>query len=190
MFWRTFHSINEDLAFAFGFSMNILLLIVIKKVEIRSLQKYNVLLIQCCCIDMLQIITCFIVKPVVVFHKKNLYLLSNGLLRPIGGEIEMIGIISWAVFVSFCICSMPISFIFRYRIVCSHANISKGFYMISLIVAFCGALLFGVIGWKFHYLDNHNNAYLAELYFPWLMADDKGKVKAASVCPAVGSMHF
>ena len=184
-FWRTLHSISEDVAFVFGFSLNMLLLIIIKKVEVRSLKKYNVLLLQCCYIDIFLIVTNFITKPVIVFHQKSIYSLSNGFLRPIGGPIEMIGILSWITSICFCICSMPVSFILRYRVVCLHKEISKVFYITSLFIAFLGSSFFAVIGWKFHYLDNRDKAYLAENKFAWLMADDEGKVKIASVCPAV-----
>ena len=183
-FWRSFHFVNECIAFICGFSLNILLLIVIKKVEIRAMKKYNILLFQCCCVDMLQVILSFSVKPVVVVQHKNLYFLSNGFFRRIGGWIEMIGIIFWSISVFFCINSMPVSYIFRYKTVCLNTKISKRFYMISLIVAFFSASTFGMLMWKFHYLDNRNTVNKEEA-FSWLMADDTGKVKAASVCLTV-----
>ena len=182
--------INEDVAFFFGFTLNILLLVIIKKIKVNSIQKYNILLLQCCCIDMFQVFTSFITKPVLVFDKRNMYYLTNGFLRPIGGRIEMLGIIFWTVSVCFCICSMPVSYIFRYRIVCLSAEISKGFYITSLFAALSGPLIYGVFIWKFHYLDNQHLTYLAEEAFPWLMADDEGKVKAASVCPAVSFLKY
>ena len=181
-FWRSFHRINEDVVFPFSFGLNILLLIIIKNVKVPSLKKYNILLFQCCCIDMYQCIITFIVKPVTVMHQRSLYYLSNGFLRPIGGPIEMVGIIMWSTSVFLCICSMPVSFVFRYRIVCLNQQITNKFYFISLSVALCNVFIFGMILWKFHYLDNKNMTYLAEKNFPWLMADDEGKVKAASVC--------
>ena len=46
----------------------------------------------------------------------------------------------------------------------------------------------GVMVWKFHYVDGREMAYLAE-DFSWLMADDKGEVKAASVCCNVSTVH-
>ena len=184
-FWRNFHLINEDLVFPIGFSLNILLLILIKKVQVKGMKQYNVLLFQCCCIDMYQCIITFIVKPVTVMHERSLYYLSNGFLRPIGGPIEMLGIIMWSTSVFLCICSMPISYIFRYRTVCLNREISNRFYIVSLSIAFVNITIFGMILWKFHYLDNQNITYLAEKNFAWLMADDEGKVKAASVCPAV-----
>ena len=184
-FWRTFHSINEDLAFFCGLNLNLLLIIIIYKIKVKSMQKYNILLLQCCCIDLFQVIISFIVKPVVVVHKKSLYYLSNGFLRPVGGNVEMLGIISWSTSVFFCINSMPISYVFRYRTVCLNTRISKMFYVISLIVAFLSASTFGMAIWKFHYLDNRHLTYMAEQGFPWLMADNEGKVKAASVCPTV-----
>ena len=186
-FWRTFHSINEDLAFVFGFSLNVLLLAVIKVIKVKGLEKYNILLFQCCCIDLFQVFISFIVKPVIVIHNKSEYFLSNGFLRPIGGWLEMITIITWSTSVFFCINSMPISYIFRYRMLCLNKIISREFYVFSLIVAFCSASSFGIIVWKFHYLDYRHMAYLAEKSFPWLMADDEGKVKAASVCLVVSS---
>ena len=189
-FWRTFHSINEDLAFVFGFSLNVLLLIIIKRVEVKSMKKYNILLLQCCCVDMLQVVSSFVVKPVIVIHEKSLYYLSNGILRPIGGPVEMLGIITWTISVFFCINSMPVTYVFRYRTVCLNATISKTFYISSLIMAFLSASTFGIIQWKFHYLHNKNMTYLAENNFGWLMADDEGKVKAASVCFAVSFTQF
>src|SRR5690606_30839962 len=137
------------------------------------------------CVDLLQVFVSFIVKPVTVMYKKSEYFLSNGFLRPIGGPIEMIGIALWTVSVFFCINSMPVSFIFRYRTLCLNTTISKKFYIASLIAAFLSASTFGIIVWKFHYLDNKDLTYLAEKSFPWLMADDEGKVKAASACPGV-----
>ena len=184
-YWREFHSINEDLAFFFGVTLNILLLIVIKKVKVKSIHNFNILLLQCCGIDMFQVITSFIVKPIIIVYGKSEYLLSNGLLRPIGGEIEMIGIICWKVSMCFCICSMPVSYIFRYRTVVLNVEIHKGFYIISLVTAFFSASIYGVIIWKFHYLDNHHLTPLAEKGFSWLIADNEGKVKASSVCPGV-----
>ena len=180
-FWRTFHAVNETIAFVFGFGLNILLLIVIHRVKIKAMQKYNILLLQCCCVDILQVITSFIVKPILVIHSKSLYYLSNGFLRSIGGDIEMLGICLWTTSVFFCINSMPVTYVFRYRTVCLNATISKTFYISSLIMAFLSASTFGMIQWKFHYLDNKNMTYLAENNFGWLMADDEGKVKAASV---------
>ena len=187
--WRTFHEINEDLASLFGFILNLILLTVIKTIKLKSLQKYNIVLIQCCCVDMFLVLTSFIVKPVVVFHKKNEYFLSNGFLRPIGGTIEVLGIYLWATSVFFCISSMPVSYIFRYRTVCLNAQISTKFYVTSLLIAMFTASTTGVIFWKFHYIDGREMAYLAEESFPWLMADDEGKVKAASVCPGVSILY-
>ena len=184
-FWRRFHEINEDLASVLGFSLNLILLIIIKTIKVRSLQNYNILLIQCCCVDMFLIVTSFIVKPVIVFHKRNEYLLSNGLLRSFGGSIEMVGICLWSTAIFFCISSMPVSYIFRYRTVCLNAQISKKFYVLSLLIAMFTAFLFGIIIWKFHYIDGRAMTYLAEEGFPWLMADNEGKVKAASACPGV-----
>ena len=184
-FWRTFHGINEDVAFVFGFSLNILLLFIIRQIQVKAMQKYNILLIQCCCIDLFQVFVTFIVKPIIVIHQKSVYLLSDGFLRPIGGCIEMFGIITWATSVFFSINSMPVSFIFRYRTVCLNTEISKKFYIISLIVAFLNASMFGMILLKFHYLDNRHLTYLAEEKLSWLIADDQGKVKAASVSLAV-----
>ena len=187
-FWRKFHHINEDVVFPFGFCLNILLLIVIKKVKVKSMEKYNTVLFQCCCVDLYQNIITFIVKPVTVMHNKSLYYLSNGFLRPIGGPIEMIGIILWSTSVFLCICSMPVSFVFRYRIVCLQEEISKKFYITSLCIALFNVSIFGTILWKFHYLDNKDMTYLAESNFAWLMADEEGKVKAVSVCLSV-SFH-
>ena len=189
-FWRTFHSLNEDFVFVLGFTLNVLLLIVIKKVKIKLMQKYNILLLQWCCVDMFQLLTNFIVKPVTVFHQKSLYYLSNGFLRPIGGLTEVLGICLWATSVCFCICSMPVSFIFRYRIMCLHAEISKKFYILSMIVAFLSASTMGIIVLKFQHIDNHHLVYLAEEGFPWLMADNEGKVKAVCICPAVSLSDF
>ena len=100
----------------------------------------------------------------------------------------MIGIILWSTSVFLCICSMPVSFVFRYRIVCLQEEISKKFYITSLCIALFNVSIFGTILWKFHYLDNKDMTYLAELNFGWLMADEEGKVKAASVCLSV-SLH-
>ena len=185
MLWRTFHTINEDMAFASGLSLNLLLLFLIHKVKIKSMQKYNVLLLQCCCVDMFQIFISFIVKPVVIFHKRNEYFLSNGFLRPIGGWVEMLGITLWTISVFFCINSMPLSYIFRYRTLCLKKEVSKVFYVTSLFIALCSASSFGIIIWKYHYIDNGHLTYMAEEGFGWLMADDEGKVKAASACPGV-----
>ena len=173
------------MAFIFGFSLNVLLLIVIHKIKIKILKQYNILLIQCCCVDLFQVIISFIVKPVVVFYKKDEYLLSNGFLRPIGGWVEMLGVVLWATSVMFCISSMPVSYIFRYRTVCLNAKISAKFYIFSLFIAMLVTSTFAIIVWKFHYIDGREMAYLAEKGFPWLMADDKGEVKAASVCLSV-----
>ena len=186
--WRTLHSINEDVSFSLGFFFNVLLLIVIKKVKVKSMQEYNILLFQCCCVDMFQVMTSFIVKPITVMHNRSEYFLSNGFLRSTGGDIEMLGIVAWITSVFFCIDSMPITFIFRYRTVCLNHGTSKRFYAISLIIAFLIASIFGIIVWKKHYIENGHLAYLAENNFGWLMADDKGKVKAASVCPGVSSL--
>ena len=188
-FWRIFHRINEDFAFACGFSLNVLLLIVITKIQVKSLQKYNILLIQCCCVDMIQVITTFVVKPMAIVHQKNIYYMSNGFLRPIGGWVEMLGIVSWIISVFFCISSMPVSFIFRYRTVVLNAEISKKFYIISLVIVFISASTFGIIIWKFHYLDNRHLTYVAEEPLAWLVADDEGKVKTASVCFAVSFLN-
>ena len=184
-FWRTFHSINEDVAFVSGLSLNLLLLFLIYNVKTKSMQKYNILLLQCCIIDLIQVVMSFIVKPVLVVHKKNLYYLSNGFLRPIGGWVEGLGIAVWTSSVFLSVDSMPVSFIFRYQTVCLHKQISTRFYVISLIVAALSASTFGFVVWKFHYLDHHHLAYMAEEGFAWLMADGNGKVKAASVCPTV-----
>lgn len=189
-FWRKFNSINEDLAFISGFSLNILLLILIKRVKIKAMQKYNIILFQCCCVDILQVVTSFIVKPMTLVHEKSQYFFSNGFLRPIGGPIEMLGIILWATSICFCVASMPVSCVFRYRIVCWDPEISKKFYIISLLVAFFGSSTYGGILWKFHYWDNRNMTYLAEKHFAWLLADDEGKVKAVSVCFAVSFIFF
>ena len=100
----------------------------------------------------------------------------------------MLGITLWTISVFFCINSMPISYIFRYRTLCLNKEVSKKFYVISLIVAICNASSFGIIIWKFHYIDNAQWTYLAEEGIGWLMADDEGKVKAASACPGVSSV--
>ena len=184
-FWRSFHSINEDAAFLLGFSLNILLLIVIKKVRVKSMKKYNILLLQCCIIDLLQVVISFVVKPVVIIHKRTLYYLSNGFLRPVGGVIEMIGIDLWSASVFFCINSMPVSYVFRYRTVCLNAEISTRFYMLSLVIAALSASIYTTVSWKFHFMDNQQLLYTAEKSISWLMADDEGKVKASGVCPGV-----
>ena len=183
--WRTLHSINEDVSFSLGLFLNILLLVVIRKVEVKSMKEFNILLLQCCCVDMFQLLTSFIVKPITVMHNKSEYFLSNGFLRSFGGDTEMLGIILWGVSVFFCIDSMPITFIFRYRAVCLNATTSKGFYVLSLVISFLIASTFGVIVWKLHYIENSHLAHLAEENFGWLIADDEGKVKAASVCLGV-----
>lgn len=189
-FWRTFHSINEDVGFAFGFTLNILLLVVIMRVKVKAMQKYNILLLQCCCIDMFQVIVSFVVKPIIIIDRRNVYFLSNGFLRPIGGWVEMLGIVLWAISVFFCINSMPVSYIFRYRTVCLNATISRKFYIISLTAAFLAASTYGIAIWKLHYSDYHDLTYLAEEGFGWLMADAEGKVKAASISPFVSSLDF
>ena len=184
-FWRKVHNTNENIAFALGFSLNILLLIVIGKVDVQSMQKYNILLLQCCCIDCALVVISFIVKPVIIIHEKNMYHLSDGFLHQIGGDIEMLGISLWGTSICLCVCSIPISFIFRYRIMCLNTEISKQFYMISLTIAFLSASLYGLIIWKFHYINYGHMTYLAEKGFAWIMGDDEGKVKTASVCLAV-----
>ena len=189
-FWRTFHLINEDVAFVLGFTSNLLILIIIKATKVKAMQKYNILLLQCCCIDMFQVMVSFIVKPILVFHKGNMYYLSNGFLRSIGGWIEMSGIILWATSACFCVSSMPISYIFRYRTICLNAEISKTFYVTTLIIAFLSAFSYGINVLKFHYLDNRHLAYLAEDSLSWLIDDSDGRVKAASFCPAVSSVKF
>ena len=181
-FWRNFHNVNENIAFVFGFGLNVLLLIVIKTVKVKAMQKYNILLIQCCCIDLIEVFMSFIVKPVVIIHKQNLYYLSNGLLRPIGGWIEALGIDLWSASVFFCINSMPVSYIFRYRTVCLSTETSKKFYIMSLVIAALSASTFTIISWKFHFMDNRHLLYTAEKSISWLMADDEGKVKAAAIC--------
>ena len=189
-FWRNFHRINEDVAFVLGFTLNVLLLVVIMKIKVKSMQKYNILLLQCCCIDMFQVLTSFITKPVLIFNKRNMYYLTNGFLQPIGGRVEIIGVIFWAVSACFCVCSMPVSFIFRYRTVVLNEKISRTFYITSLLVAFFGPFIYGMYVWKFQYLDNGHNTYLAEDALAWLIADAEGKVKAASFCPAVSLKLF
>ena len=187
-YWRTFHRINEDLVFPLGLSLNILLLIVIKLVKVKSMQKYNRLLFQCCCIDLIQNIVSFVVKPVVIMDKKNIYLLSNGFLRPIGGLVEVIGFNLWQISVFLCMCSIPISYVFRYRTLCFNEEVSSKLYITSLIIATLNSSIFGVIVFKFHYLDNWNKTYLADENIGWLIADDEGKVKALSVCFAVSCL--
>ena len=141
-FWRGLHSINEDVAFVFGSSLNILLLIIIEKVEVRSLKKYNVVLLQCW-IDIFQIITNFITKPV-VFHQESICRKYSNRRAPLlrAWKIDSSPFIriftvffqwwifSWVTSVCFCMCSMPVSFIFRYRTVCLHKEISRMFYII------------------------------------------------------------
>ena len=188
--WRTFNSINEDLAFGFGLSLNLLLLIVIHKVKVVALKKYNLLLLQCCIIDLIQVVISFLVKPVIVIHKRTLYYLSNGFLRPTGGMIEAVGIEAWLFSVFFCIGSMPVAFVFRYRTVCLRATISKKFYITALIIAALNACIYTSVSWKYHFIENRDMLYLAEEGFAWLMADDEGKVKAASACPAVSFLHL
>ena len=140
---------------------------------------------------MIQVITTFVVKPMAIVYQRNIYYLSNGFLRPIGGWVEMLGIVSWLISVLFCISSMPVSFIFRYRTVVLNAKITKRFYIVSLLIVFISASTFGIIVWKFHYLDNRHLTYVDEKYLAWLVADDEGKVKAASVCFAVSFLkHF
>ena len=187
-FWRNFHSFNEDVAFVIGFSLNMLLLFTITKVHAKSMKNYNILLIQCCCVDLIQSFTSFIVKPAIIFHEKNEYFLSNGFLRPIGGDVEMLGITLWAISLFFCINSMPLSYVFRYQTLCLNKEVSKKFYVISLLIALCNASSFGIIIWKYHYIDNRHLTYMAEESFGWLMADDEGKVKAASACPNVNCL--
>ena len=189
-FWRTFHTVNENVVFILGFTLNVLLLIVIKKVKVKAMQKYNVLLIQCCCVDLFQIFISIIVRPVTMSYNNNVYFLTNGFLRRIGGHAEMLGICLWVTSVCFCVCSMPISYVFRYRMMCLKSEISVKFYVISLVLTLPSASAVGAIVWKFHYINNHNLLYLAENGFSWLMADDEGKVKAASICPAVSLNDF
>ena len=189
-FWRNFHSINEDVAFVIGFSLNVLLLFTIAKVHAKSMKNYNILLIQCCCVDLIQSVISFTVKPIVIFHKRDEYFLSNGFLRSIGGWMEMLGLTLWTVSVFFCINCMPLSYIFRYRTLCLNKEISKKFYIISLIMALCSASSFGVIIWKYHYIDNGHLTYMAEEGIKWLMADAEGKVKAASACPGVSISSY
>ena len=184
-FWRTFHAVNENVAFVLGLSLNIILLTVIKKVTVKSMQKYNILLLQCCCIDLIQVFISFIVKPVIVIEQKTLYYLSNGFLRPIGGWVEMLGIDLWSASVFFCINSMPVSYVFRYRTVVLNAEISKRFYILSLIIAALSASVFTIVSWKYHFMENQHLLYTAEKNIAWLMADDEGKVKASGVCPGV-----
>ena len=185
MFWRAFHSINEDVASFLGFTLNILLLFVIKKMNIKAMQQYNILLIQCCVVDLIQVFLSFIVKPVIVIHHKSLYNLTNGFLRPIGGYVEMLGILAWVTSVFFCINSMPVSYIFRYRTLCLHKRISAKFYITSLIVAFFSASTFGIVSWVFHYTKNQHLLFWGETNIAWLMADDDGKVKTAVIYVAV-----
>ena len=184
-FWRKLYNTNENISFALGFSLNILLLIIIRKVDTQSIRKYNILLLQCCCIDCVLGVARFVVKPAIVIHQKNMYHLSSGFLHGIGGDIEMLGISLWGTSICLCVCSMPVSFIFRYRTMCLNTEISKQFYIISLITALLGASLYGLIIWKFHYIDYGHMTYLAEKGFAWIMGDDEGKVKAASVGLAV-----
>lgn len=184
-FWRKFHRINEDLAFAFGFSLNLLLLILIKTIKVKAMQPYNILLLQCCCVDMFQVLTSFIVKPIEIIHEKSEYFLSNGFLRPIGGWVEIVGIALWASAVFLCICSMPLSYIFRYRTVCLNKTMSKKFYIITFSITVFSSSLYGLMVCKFHYIDYGHLAYLAEDKLSWLIADDEGKVNAISFCPAV-----
>ena len=184
-FWRTFHIINEDLAFVAGLILNILLIFVIKKVEVKALHKYNILLLYSGCVNLFQLIVTFIVKPIIVFHENTEYYLRNGFLRSVGGSVEMLGIVLWIVSIFLSINFMPVSYIFRYRTVCLHMETSNKFYTISLIVAFLSASTYGIILWKFHYIDNGHLVYPAEEAFPWLLADSEGKVQAASACPAV-----
>ena len=188
--WRIFHSISEDLAFAFGFTLNTLLLILIMKIKVKSMQQYNILLFQCCCVDMFQVVISFIVKPIVVVYENNEYYLTNGFLRPIGGGVEMLGFVLWGSSVFFCICSMTVSFIFRYITICLEGEISKKFYIISLIVAFLSASSYGVLVWKFYYIDYGHMTYLAEEKLSWLMADDEGKVDAIAIGFIVSYIFF
>ena len=180
-YWRRFHSIGEDLAFAFGFSLNILLLIVIKTIKVQAMKKYNILLFQCCCVDMFQVIISFIVKPIVIVYEANEYYLTNGFLRPIGGFVEMAGFVLWGSSVFFCINSMPVSFIFRYRILCLDSEISKKFYIIALVMAFISASSYGILIWKFYYIDDGHLTYIAEDKLSWLIPDEEGKVKAVAI---------
>ena len=184
-FWRTFHLINEDLAFVFGFVLNILLLVITKKVKVKSLQKYNTLLFQCCCVDMLQVIISIIVKPIIIVQQKNLYYLCNGFLRSTGWPIEAVGICLWTTSVFFCINSMPVSYIFRYRTVVLNAKIHKGFYIISLVTAFFSASTFGALLWTFNSSGNVEIPYSTQKSLSWLIGDDKGKISVASFYPAV-----
>ena len=184
-YWRTFHSVNEDVAFVIGFCLNMLLLFTTTKIHVKAMQNYNILLIQCCCVDLIQSFTSFIVKPLVIFHEKNEYFLSNGFLRPIGGWVEMLGITIWVTSLFFCVNSMPVSYIFRYRTLCLNVQISNKFYICSLAVALLSASTYGFVVWKYHYMDYGHLAYTGEKGLAWLLADDEGKVKAASFCPAV-----
>ena len=183
--WTTFHRVNEDLAFFFGLSLNILLLFSIKTIRIRAMRKYNILLFQCCCIDMFQVIITFVVKPTVAFYDKKAFILTNGFLRPIGGWIEVLGIGLWTVSMCLCISSLPVSYVFRYRTVVLNVDISKTFYVTSLIIAFLVSSVYGMFFYKFHYMDSHHLTYLAEAYFPWLANDKDNKVKAVSLCSTV-----
>ena len=185
-----FHAINENLAFISGSSLNILLLIIVTRVRIKAMKNYNVLLLQCCFVDLIQVVISFIVKPVIVIHKRTLYYLSNGFLRPIGGVIEAVGIEAWSASVFFCISSMPVAYIFRYRTVCLSAEISPRFYILSLILAVLNSSIYTLISWKYHYNENRHLLYLAESSFPWLMADDEGKVQASGICPGVSISLF
>ena len=184
-FWRTFHTINEDVAFVIGFTLNMILLFTTTKIHAKAMQNYNILLVQCCCVDLIQSISSFIVKPVVIFHQKTEYFLSNGFLRSTGGSVEMIGITIWVTSLFFCMCSMPVSYVFRYRTLCLNSQISNTFYISSLTIALLCASTYGLVVWKFHYLDYGYLSYMAEDGLAWLMADNEGKVKAASVCPVV-----
>ena len=57
-------------------------------------------------------------------------------------------------------------------------------------MAFLSASTYGIAIWKFHYSDYYELRYLAEEGFGWLLADDEGKVKAASISPFVSFLYL
>ncbi|KAE9547876.1 hypothetical protein FO519_008913 [Halicephalobus sp. NKZ332] len=145
------------------------------------MKKFSYLLLQCCCIDFLLSIITFIVKPVITIYESRMYNLTGGYLRAFGGVVEMLGITIWQIFFFFTICSMPVSFVFRYRVLCQNANISIKFYFSSLAISFLCASTFGIIVFFTQYIPGKDVAYLADTKLKWLLADDEGKVLAVSV---------
>uniref|UniRef100_A0AC34RMD1 Uncharacterized protein n=1 Tax=Panagrolaimus sp. JU765 TaxID=591449 RepID=A0AC34RMD1_9BILA len=131
---RYIHSVTDIIITILGIFVDLFLIFIILKTKSVEIKKYSRITLQSIIVDIFLGILTFVTRPMVITFRSSESLIPSPIFRTTP-EIGILMIYFWIGALFFAIYTVPISFYYRYRIICQKQSFSFARQIILLFIA-------------------------------------------------------